>query len=487
MSLSFDPATVSLSADHWIDGKRVEGRGGIALHRPCDGHALPDVPIADADMVDRAVTSARSAWVASGWGQCRPRDRVRVLQNWADLVEADAANLAKLEVIPSTRLIREVIAGDIAVSVEQIRFFAEMADKEGGALAPTAQDHLGFTLPEPYGVIGAITPWNYPLSMAVWKLAPALAAGNAVVLKPSEMTPFSVLRLVELAEAAGVPKGLINVVQGNGLVTGTALVSHPNVGKISFTGSTRAGAEIQATLARTGLKPVTLELGGKSPQVVFADADVDRSLACVARGFLPNAGQTCVAGTRLIIHDSLVDRAVAYLKDQITSLRPGRTWEEDTTFSPLISQAQCDRVETIVTQAQQAGAEILTGTGQMDEPGTFYSPTLIAATHRDNPAIQQEIFAPVLTIQTFTEDEEAIALADHADYGLCAGIYTQDISRALRVTRAMQAGTVWVNRYGRSRDHILPTGGYKASGLGKDLGKEAYMGALKMKTVLIEG
>ena len=486
MSSSFDPATVFLSPDHWIGGDRVKGEGALQLFRPSDGQALPSVPKADADIVERAVSTAFDAWAASGWGTCRPRDRVRVLHAWANLVEKDTEALAQIEVISSTRLIREVVAGDIAISVEQIRFFAEMADKEGGDLAPTDANHLGFTLLEPYGVVGAITPWNYPLSMAVWKLAPALAAGNAVVLKPSEMTPFSVLRLAELAEQAGLPKGLINIVQGDGPVTGAALVSHPLVGKVSFTGSTRAGAEIQANLARTGLKPATLELGGKSPQIVFEDADFDRAMGCVARGFLPNAGQTCVAGTRLVIHESLADRAVDAMCAHIAPLQAGLTWDAGTTFSPLISDQQVSRVAQIVAQAQSHGAEVLQGGQKMDRDGSFFEPTLIAGAAPENPAVQQEIFGPVLTIQSFRDEDEALALADHPTYGLCAGLHTRDMSRALQFTRGLKSGTVWVNRYGRSRDHILPTGGYKASGLGKDLGKEAYLGALRSKSVLIE-
>ena len=486
MSLSFDPDIIDLSPDHWIDGERIPGYGMLPLKRPSDGVGLLDVPRGDAELVDRTVCTAHAAWRKSGWGTCRPRDRVKALLKWADLVERDAEALARLEVVPSTRLIGEVITGDIAVSVEQIRFFAEMGDKESGDLAPTDCKHLGFTMMEPYGVIGAITPWNYPLSMAVWKLAPALAAGNAVVLKPSEMTPFSVLRLAELAEKAGLPKGLINIVHGDGPDTGTALVSHPLIGKVSFTGSTRAGAEIQANIARTGLKPVTLELGGKSPQIVFADADFENAMGCVARGFLPNAGQTCVAGTRLIIHESLVDAAVGKLRAQVNELRPGPTWEEGTTFSPLISTDQAERVSQILFEGAKAGAEVIIGGAQMDRPGSFFEPTLVQCVSSDNPLLEQEIFGPVLTIQSFADEDEALALADHPTYGLCAGIHTQDISRALRMTRALECGTVWVNRYGRSRDHILPSGGYKASGLGKDLGKEAYIAALRTKSVLIE-
>jgi aldehyde dehydrogenase (NAD+) len=339
---------------------------------------------------------------------------------------------------------------------------------------------------EPYGVVGAITPWNFPISMACWKLGPALAAGNAVVLKPSEMTPFTSLRLAELSVEAGIPAGLVNVVVGDGPTTGTALTGHSGIAKVSFTGSTAAGQAIMANVARTGVKPMTLELGGKSPQLVFADADIGLAADCIARSILFNAGQACVAGSRVIAHAAIAEELAEALRTRMADIRPGPAWDAATTYSPIISGRQLARTEALVNGAVTEGAEILTGGYRLDRPGYFYAPTILASVEPGSTALREEIFGPVLTLQTFTEDEEALSLADHPTYGLAAGVFTRDLSRALRAVRAIEAGTVWVNRYGRSRDHILPTGGYKSSGIGKDLGREAYHANRRSKSVLID-
>jgi aldehyde dehydrogenase (NAD+) len=322
--------------------------------------------------------------------------------------------------------------------------------------------------------------------MAGWKMGPALAAGNAVVLKPSEMTPFTSLRMAELAVEAGIPAGLANVVVGDGPTTGTALTGHPGVAKVSFTGSTAAGQAIMANVARTGMKPMTLELGGKSPQVVFADADIGLAADCIARSILFNAGQACVAGSRIIAHSAIADELAAALRARMVDVSPGPAWHEATTYSPIISARQLSRLEDLVDSAVAEGAEILTGGCRLDCPGYFYAPTILASVEPGSTALREEIFGPVLTFQTFSEDEEALTLADHPTYGLAAGVFTRDLSRALRAAQAIEAGTVWVNRYGRSRDHILPTGGYKSSGIGKDLGREAYHANRRSKSVLID-
>jgi aldehyde dehydrogenase (NAD+) len=486
MSLSFDPTTPDFPCAHLIDGVLVPDAPAMVLHRPSDGAEFAASPIADATMVDRAVHAAQAALKSSGWATCRPRERTNALLRWADLIEARSEELARQEAVPSTRLINQLVAGDIAVTAEQIRFFAELADKEGGDVVPTAAGQLGMIVTEPYGVVGAITPWNVPISMAGWKLGSALAAGNAVVLKPSELTPFSSLRMAELAVEAGIPAGLINVVLGDGPATGTALTGHPGIAKVSFTGSTAAGQAIMANIARTGVKPVTLELGGKSPQVVFADADIGLAADCIARSILLNAGQTCVAGSRVIAHAAIADELTAGLIARMADVVVGPTWYETTTYSPIISARQIARIEALVNGAIAEGAEVLTGGYRLDRPGYFYAPTILAAIETGSTALREEIFGPVLTLQTFTEDEEALTLADHPTYGLAAGVFTRDLSRALRALQAIEAGTVWVNRYGRSRDHILPTGGYKSSGIGKDLGREAYHANRRSKSVLID-
>lgn len=486
MSLSFDPDGLTLPRGHFIGGAYVADAEALELTRPSDGRPLAAIPVADAETVDHAVAAAAKAQRDSGWGGCVPRDRTRALHAWADLIEAHAIELSQLEAVASTRPISQLPQGDVAVTAKQIRFFAELADKEGGALVPTRDASLGMILDEPYGVVGAIAPWNFPLSMAGWKLGPALAAGNAVVLKPSEMTPFATLRLAELSVEAGLPAGLVNVVLGDGRVTGPALTGHRGVGKISFTGSTAAGAAIMENVARHGVRPMTLELGGKSPQIVFADADLDLAARLIAGSILFNGGQVCVAGSRVIVAaevaDDLADRLAALMRP----VNPGPGWLAETGYSPAISAGQRRRVDGIVQAAIAQGAQALIGAAPMDLPGYFYEPTLLVDVTQDNPAVTEEIFGPVLTLQTFADEDQALALADHPTYGLCAGVYTRDLSRAIRVTRAVQAGTVWINRYGRSRDHILPTGGYKSSGLGKDLGREAYHANRRSKSVLID-
>ncbi|MFT3691073.1 aldehyde dehydrogenase family protein [Paenirhodobacter sp.] len=486
MISSFDPDSLHPPRGHFIGGTYVADRAALALHRPADGAEFGALPVADAAMVDRAVTAGRAALAASGWASGVPRDRTRAMLKWADLIEAEAGTLARLEAVCSTRPVAQLPGGDVAVTAEQIRFFAEMADKEGGDLAPTRDASLGMIVDEPYGVVGAITPWNFPMSMAGWKLAPALAAGNAVVLKPSEMTPFSALYMAELSVRAGIPAGLVNVVLGDGPVTGNAITGHPGIGKVSFTGSTGAGQAIMGNIARTGVKPMTLELGGKSPQLVFDDADLDLAADCIARSITFNAGQACVAGSRVLVARGVADALAAKLIARMAGHRPGATWDAGAQYAPIISERQITRIDGIVQAAIAQGAEVLTGAARMDHPGWFYQPTLLTGVAADSPAVTEEIFGPVLTLEPFDDEEQAVAMADHPTYGLCAGIFTRDLSRALRVMRRIEAGTVWINRYGRSRDHILPTGGYKSSGIGKDLGRAAYHANRRQKTVLID-
>ncbi len=485
MSLSFNPDSVIPPNGHFIGGKLIEVAGEIEMRRPSDGKVYADCPVADGDMVDQAVENAKAALKASNWGGVRPRERTKVLQKWADLLEENAVLLAKLEALSSTRPVGQLIAGDIAVTAEQIRFFAEFADKECSDLVPTDDQNFGMIISEPYGVVGAITPWNFPISMAGWKLGPALAAGNAVVMKPSEMTPFSTIYMAELAVEAGLPAGLLNIVLGDGPTTGNAMTGHPDIAKISFTGSTRAGSAIMENIARTGVKPMTLELGGKSPQIVFADAALEKAASAVAGSVIFNAGQACVAGTRLIVEKRASEQVIAAVIAKVKAVRAAPTWHENSQYSPIISAHQRSRIASIVDDAVKAGGTCLTGGNFMESEGYFYEPTLISNVDQANPAVVEEIFGPVLTVQTFETEEEALALSAHPVYGLASGLFTSDLSRTIRFARKLEAGTVWVNRYSRSRDHILPTGGYKRSGIGKDLGREAYLSNRKTKSVLI--
>jgi len=486
MRLSFDPESVEIPNGHFIGGRYIEPGPGIPVVRPSDRTVYAECPVASADLVDDAVSVSRKALEESGWGRCRPRERVNALHRWATLIEAESESLGRLEALTSTRPVSQVASIDIPITAEQIRFFAEFADKECDDLVPTSRDQLGMIRSEPYGVVGAITPWNFPISMAGWKLGPALAAGNAVVLKPSEMTPFSTLRLVELSVQAGIPAGLVNVVLGDGQTTGNAITGHPGIGKVSFTGSTRAGAAILENVAKNGVRPTTLELGGKSPQLVFADADLELAAGCIARGVIGNAGQVCVAGTRLIVEQGVADALLKSIELHMERIKPGNTWDETTTYSPIISEGQMTRIESIVDAALGQGADLHVGGGRMDETGAFYRPAVLSNVNGDSAAVRNEIFGPVLTVQTFSSEEEAVSLAQHPEYGLCAGLFSKDLSRVIRVSDAIQAGTVWVNRYGRSRDHILPTGGFKNSGIGKDLGREAYKSNRRSKAILVD-
>lgn len=485
---SFDPRLIAVRSAHFIAGQYREAPAALEVSRPSDGQVYAELPLADAGWVDEAVDNAWQAFKTSDWASRPPRERARVMRRWADLIEADGATLAPLEAVGSTRPHKDVLAWDIPYVAEGIRFFAELADKHGGEVAATQSDRLGMQLAEPYGVIAAIAPWNFPLSMASWKVAPALAAGNAVVLKPSELTPFSSLRFAELAVLAGLPAGIFNVVQGDGRVTGDALCRHPRVAKVTFTGSTATGASIMSTCALTGPKPATLELGGKSPQLVFADVpDLANTARTVALAITGNAGQVCVSGSRLIIERSIMAPFIEHLQAFFSALKPGPTWSPSATLPPIISRLQASRIDGIVQRSRQAGAEVLAGGGLFEGlNGAYYQPTLLANLDGRNPAVCEEIFGPVLTIQAFDDEDQALALAAHDTYGLAAGVHTADLNRALRLIRRLEAGTVWVNRYGRSNDYILPTGGYKRSGIGKDLGREAFDANLRFKSVLID-
>jgi aldehyde dehydrogenase (NAD+) len=488
---TFHPDHINVLSGHFIDGALVPASfdAGIEVYRPSDGKRYAALPLADAETVDRAVSNAWTRWRASDWARRAPRERARVLRRWADLVEADGAVLAPLEAVGSTRPLREALAWDVPFTAEGLRFFAEYADKLGGEVAATRSDHLGLTVTEPYGVVGAITPWNFPLVMASWKVGAALAAGNAVVLKPSELTPFSVLRLAELAVQAGVPAGIFNIVQGDGRVTGDALSRHPRIAKMTFTGSTRTGAAIMAACAQHGPKPVTLELGGKSPQLVFDDVpDLDRLAATIAGAITGNAGQVCVAGSRLIVQRRIAEPLIERIVQRFKALRPGPTWDGDATLSPIVSRQQAARIADIVERARGSGAQMRCGGALADVSagGAYYHPTLIERVDASNPAVTEEIFGPVLTVQSFDTEEEGLALAAHEHYGLAAGVHTADIGRALRAMRHIQAGTVWINRYGRTSDFVIPTGGYHQSGIGKDLGRQAVEANLRVNSVLID-
>lgn len=488
--LGFDPDSLTLPARHFIDGQLLDDPRAdrIPVQRPSDRKVAGEIPLADADLVDRAVRSACGALKTCGWARRAPRERARVLMRWAALVDSHHEEISQLESVVSTRLIGEARGRDVRVCAEVIRYFAEWADKSEGQVMGSPAEALSFVLQEPYGVVAAIVPWNFPLILAAWKFAPALAAGNAVVLKPSELTPFSILKVAELGVEAGLPPGLFTVVQGTG-ATGQALATHPDVALVTFTGSTATGARILADVAPS-MKPVTLELGGKAPQLVFADAeaDLDRIADLVTRGFTINAGQACYAGSRLVVQRAIKDALLSRILDRVSRLQPGATWDPAATLAPVANERQCARIADIVRSAVAAGASALTGGGVLQPPigGCFYDATILDGVSTTSPAFLEEIFGPVLAVQTFDDEDEGLALADHPTYGLTASVFTASIDRALRAVRALQAGTVWVNNFGRGDDMALPFGGYKRSGLGREMGRIGYEKYLKTKSVWVQ-
>lgn len=468
-----------------IDGRRVVGASAREVFSPSQRDLVRPVSWASAQQVDEAVSAAAHA--APGWAALAPRERADILRRFADLVDARADELAKLEALVSARIYREVMARDVKVVSGVLRYFGEFADKLDGAVTPTPENTLSLTVHEPHGVVAAISPWNFPMILAAWKFAPAMAAGNSVVLKPSELTPFSATLLGDLALEAGVPAGVFNVIHGDGAVGGE-LIRHPSVNYVTFTGSTATGARIMAEAAQTGLKPVSLELGGKGPQLVFDDArELARLAAMVARGITYNSGQVCFAGSRLVVQRGVADRLVSLVAEQMRTLRIGPTWDRQTTMPPIINEPQLNRIAGIVSASVDDGAEVVCGGEPLDYPGgVFYAPTVLRGLSPDSRAIREEIFGPVLAVQEFDTFDEGIALANHADYGLTASVHTRDIGQAFRAAKAIESGTVWINDWGRRTDFTAPFGGYKRSGLGKDMGRAGFEKYLKTKSIWLE-
>jgi aldehyde dehydrogenase (NAD+) len=484
----FSPDEIKTPTGSFLGGEYVPGDGTeYDVLRPSDGHVIRTERGASASLVDHAVTAAVKAYKASGWAEMAPRARAKVLFRWADLIDKNLEEMARLESLASCRLINETRHFDIGFSAETIRFFAEAIDKLDGQVLASEAKVISMVVHEPYGVVAAISPWNVPLVLAVLKIAPALAAGNAVVLKPSELTPYSVLRAAELAHQAGVPAGQLAVLPGLGPETGSALVKHPLVNYVSFTGSTATGKQVMIDAANSGLKPVCLELGGKSPQLVFRDApNLDRIADIIAGNICFNAGQVCFAGTRLVVDEKISDELTEKIAQRMKNPKPGPTWDTQTTLAPIISTKQGARIEGILKEAAQTGAEIVMG-GKREETGNggfFFEPTIVRNTKPNNAAIINEVFGPVLAVQNFTEIEEGIALADHPIYGLAGAVHTSDINKALLAAKSIPAGTVWVNTYAELSLNA-PFGGYKQSGFGRDYGMAGLSKYMNTKTIHI--
>lgn len=485
---AFAPQPVRVPPGHWVGGRALDdGIAAIAVLRPSDGAQHGEVTEAGPAVVQAAVAAAMRGQAA--WAALRPRQRGDLMRRWADLVDRDRERLAQLEAVVSSRSFVEARAADIPAVAEWLRFYGEYADKLEGQVTASGDDRLSLVLREPYGVVGVITPWNFPLFLATWKLAPAIAAGNAVVLKGSELTPWSVRALAELATEAGLPDGVLNVVHGTGPLTGQALVRHPGVGYVTFTGSTATGARIMADAATGGIKPVALELGGKSATLVHADCgDLDMVADHVTWGITRNAGQLCYAGSRLVVDNRVADALLERIAQRMAALVPGPTWSAAASLPPIISRRQWSRIDELVQRTVAEGARLRCGGQPLQlEGGCYYPGTVLDRVGTQMTGYQQEIFGPVLCVQRFDDPADALGLANHPVYGLSAAVFTRDVGRALEAARGLKAGSVWVNRWGRTPEMMTsPFGGYNQSGFGKESGRAGIENFLRTKSVWID-
>ena len=478
---------IDVSDSIFIDGKRQRSASGetIDCFDPGTGQVIAKIARGGKGEIDRAVASATRAF-ENHWRDMKPNARGRCLYTLAELIDINVEELAALESLDNGKPLTEAIYIDMGLAAEVLRYYAGWATKVNGDVLPVSPlvgSALAYTLRQPLGVVGAIVPWNFPILLTSWKLGPALTAGNCVVLKPSEMTSLSAIRLAELGIEAGLPPGVLNVVTGYGHEAGQALAEHNDVAKISFTGSTATGRTVLKASAGN-LKQVTLELGGKSANIVFADADLDLAVQGSLLGIFMNQGQVCCAGSRAFvderIHDEFLDRLVAAAGE----LTLGHGLAEGTNMGPLVSAGQRDKVEGFIRAGKDEGATVVCGGTLIEAPGYFVRPTIFSDVTDNMTIAEEEIFGPVLSVLKFTREDEVVTRANSSRYGLAAGVWTNDLRRAHTVAARLQAGTVWVNAY-NMLDPTAPFGGVKESGFGRDLGGDAVKAYTNSKTVWI--
>lgn len=457
----------------YISGQYADPAEGGAFDNvnPATGESLGGVARGTAADVDRAVKAARGVMDQGDWPGMVAADRERLLHRVADVLEREAQNLAVLETYDTGKPYQDALKIDLPLAVGAFRYYAGWPTKLRGQTLPVRGKFHTYTVREPVGVIGQIIPWNFPLFMAAMKLAPALAAGNAVVLKPSEQTPLSAIYLARLLSEAGVPEGVVNVVPGLGTEAGEALIRHPGVDKLAFTGSTRTGQHIMRAAA-DGVKRVSLELGGKSPHIIFADADLKQALRAIGTAIFYNQGEVCIAGSRLFVERPLYEQAAEAAVKAAQAMKVGDPFAPDTRVGALVSKQHFERVAQYVDIGRAEGATVLAGGAPADVNGRgyFYQPTVLTDVHNDMRVCQEEIFGPVLAIIPFDDEAEVVKLANDTQFGLAAGLWTQNIGRAHRVAGAIKAGTVFVNAYG-ILDPAAPFGGFKMSGIGRENGE----------------
>ena len=468
-----------------IDNRWIASASGktFASINPSTGEGICEVAEADAADVELAVRAARSAFEHGPWRSMRASERGRLLHRLADLIESNGGELARLESLDNGKPVSVAKAVDVAKTVACYRYFAGWADKIHGKTIPIDGDFLCYTRHEPIGVVGQIIPWNFPMLMMAWKLAPALATGNTVVLKPAEQTPLTALRIGELILEAGFPEGVVNVVPGFGPTAGAAIASHMDVDKVAFTGSTEVGHLIMEAAAKSNLKPVTLELGGKSPNIIFADVDLDAAVEGAHMGLFSNQGQSCCAGSRVFVEESIYDQFVERSIARAAKRVVGDPFDPRTELGPLVDQTQCDRVMSYIESGRSEGATLACGGNRIGNRGYFIQPTVFADVQDDMQIAREEIFGPVMSIISFKSLDEVIARANRTKYGLAAAVWTRDIKKALAVANGVRAGTVWVNCY-NVMDTRSPFGGFKQSGIGRELGEYGLQQYTQVKAVI---
>ena len=474
----------------FIDGQRVDALDGSTFEcfSPIDNHKLADVASGKSADIDRAVVAARAAFNDRRWAGMSPRERKQIMIRFADLILAHKAELALLETLDMGKPITASLNVDVNSAATSLRWFGEAIDKVYDEIAPTADNTLAMITREPIGVVGAIVPWNYPILMACWKIAPALASGNSIVLKPSEKSPLTALRLGDLAVEAGIPKGVLNVVPGFGPDAGSPLAMHMDVDCIAFTGSTGVGKKIQIMAGQSNLKRAWCELGGKSPNIVFADCkDLDKAAAASAGSIFYNQGESCNAPSRLLVERSIKDEFVKKILANLADYQPADPLDANTTMGAIVDCGQMENVLKYIESGKAQGAKLLAGGERtLKDTGGFYiSPTVFDGVTNDMTIAAEEIFGPVLSVIAFDTEEEAVAIANDTEYGLAAAVWTQDISRAHLVAKRLRAGTVHVNSYDED-DITVPFGGYKQSGNGRDKSLHALEKYTELKTTWIK-